>query len=270
MPVFKMRSWQTQTLRAYQDYLVEAPDEAAAARLLSDAQDEAQDDGHVERVVGVRRILAHGNGRPTVTEEGVRQLDPNDIDGSETGVTLIADDGSEIREVLPAPPDYGRRGGRRKGCRRLRAGRGVGKMDGMVARDDWRAVAAGLAIESLDMGMRIVRVGLEANPFSLRTMRAGQAFEGPRGEDDGPEAPEAGLYAEMPFEGGWKRACAAEPEAMADAITAMLAGLGDRLGPEVIALAEARMAERLDRVRAMPSASQAIAVGMAAREGHDG
>ena len=105
MAKYLIRSAQTLTLRARYDYEVEAASEEDAARLVADAQEEAQEDGSVKRVVGVRRILEYGPHGPTVTEDGVKHLSPeNDNDSdetTETTTTLLSIDGQEIRLIEP-------------------------------------------------------------------------------------------------------------------------------------------------------------------------
>ena len=141
--------------------------------------------------------------------------------------------------------------------------------NGAEAMVDWRVKVAEAAVDCLGMGMRIVHIGMEANPSELRLMRARQQFDGPTHEDDGPMAVTAGLYARAPLEENWVRLCSTDDAVMTIHIAGMLTEFGDRMAAEAVALAVLRRWERLRAVRMMPSAAQEIATALRREDSPD-
>ena len=98
MAKFRLRSWQTQVLYDARDYEVEAASIEAAAGLLDELQERAQETaGPVELPSNV--VAIDGNGGQ------MRALDPDEIVDSERGIAGIDANGRKLRDVLPVVAD---------------------------------------------------------------------------------------------------------------------------------------------------------------------
>ena len=95
MATFRLRSWETQTLYDARDYEVVAATLEAAAELLDELQERAQETcGPVALPPEVSPI--DGN------DGEMRVLDPEEIVGSERGIAEIDAAGHKLRDVTPA------------------------------------------------------------------------------------------------------------------------------------------------------------------------
>ena len=98
MATFRLRSWETQTLYDARDYEVVAATLEAAAELLDELQERAQETcGPVDLPPEVSSV--DGN------DGEMRVLDPEEIVGSERGIAEIDPAGRKLRDVTPTVAD---------------------------------------------------------------------------------------------------------------------------------------------------------------------
>ena len=103
LPTFMLRIWREETNFGARDYDVTAPTLSEAAAKLLSAQHEAQHDG---RPVTHPHITPHHPwGAPQV-----QVLDPSETNDYEYGVTLIADNGDRVRDLIGVPTGAAREG----------------------------------------------------------------------------------------------------------------------------------------------------------------
>lgn len=97
MAEFHIRVWAEQTLIASSDYIVTADTLEQAAKLLRDVQDDADHSGGPVEHAAVR------SAEPYASFDDVSPLDPHEVAGSVTGLTLIDGEGKRVRDLLGVP-----------------------------------------------------------------------------------------------------------------------------------------------------------------------
>ncbi len=117
------------------------------------------------------------------------------------------------------------------------------------SQDDWRTRVARIAVDCLLMGARQVPIGAYANPFMIRSMRAGQEFDV---VDERTEARQValliGTYVQRPFEAAWCHLCGPGEAEMTAAIAGLLGQMPDRMMTQTLNAAAKARADRARQV----------------------
>lgn len=92
MAEFLLRVWSEQTLFDCRDYRVEADSLEAAAELLRELQEKAEDAGHPVPHDDVTALESY-------QDDKVAPLDPEEIVDGCTGFTLIDEEGNRVRDL---------------------------------------------------------------------------------------------------------------------------------------------------------------------------